>query len=207
MSSEAKVSANKANAQLSTGPVTDAGKQTVAANPVKHGLAGSEKRAVLPTERFEFEKFLQEYVAHFRPVGPDERDLVVSLAQNTWRLRRAHSMEAALFEKVALEREASAEIAIAQAQAFIDPVKGIQRISTYAARIERAIEKTHSKLYALQSARKAAYAKAEQEAILLAKLARSKNWSFDPASHFPPEGDFGGFLRKYAPPLSQSGVC
>ena len=193
MSSEAKISANQANSALSTGPVTETGKQTVAANPVKHGLAGSEKHAVLPSERGEFENFLAEYLAHFRPVGPDERDLVIFLSQNTWRLRRANCMEAALFEKAALEKEAPADRAMAEAEAFIDAAKGIQRISIYTARIQRAIEKTRAKLDALQSARKAAYAKAEEEAILLAKLARSKGWSFDPASHFAAEGDFGGF--------------
>ena len=193
MSSEAKITANQANAKLSTGPLTEAGKQAVAANPVKHGLAGSEKHAVLPGERAEFGKFLAEYIAHFRPVGPEERDLVVSLSQNTWRARRAHDMEAALFEKAILEKQETIDAATAQAEAWIDASKGIQRISLYAARIQRAIEKTRAKLDALQSARKAAYAKAEEEAILLSKLARSKGWTFDPATHVPPDGDFGGF--------------
>lgn len=193
MSSEAKIAANQANSAHSTGPVTEAGKQIVAGNSVKHGLAGSEKHAVLPGERAEFEKFLAEYLAHFRPVGPDERDCVISLAQNTWRGRRAHEMEAALFEKALLEKQENVDAATAQAESWTDASKGIQRISAYAARIERAIEKTRAKLDALQSARKAAYAKAEEEAILLSKLARSKGWSFDPATHFPANGDFGGF--------------
>jgi hypothetical protein len=77
-----------------------------------------------------------------------------------------------------------------QAEAFIDSAEGIERISACAARIQRAIEKTRVKLDALPSARKAPYAKAEDEAILLSKLARSKNWSLDPASHFPADGEF-----------------
>jgi hypothetical protein len=102
-------------------------------------------------------------------------------------------MEAALFEKAALEKEACADAATARAKAFIDAAKGIQRISIYAARIQRASEKTRARLDALQPACKAAYAKAEEEAILLLKLDRSKSWSFEPASHFPSYGGFGGF--------------
>jgi hypothetical protein len=106
-------------------------------------------------------------------------------------------MEAALFEQAILEKEEGADVASAQAQAFVDASKGLQRIALYAGRIQRTLDKDTARLDALQSARKAAYAKAQEEAILLAKLARSQNWSFSPASHFPSDGDFGGFLRKY----------
>jgi hypothetical protein len=46
----------------------------------------------------------------------------------------------------------------------------------------------------MQSERKAAYAKAEQEAILLTQLAHAKGKTAEAASHFPPERDFGGFV-------------
>jgi hypothetical protein len=193
MSSEAKIAANQSNSKSSTGAVTEAGKQIVSGNSVKHGLSASGKHAILPSERAQFEAFLDEYLAHFRPVGPEERDLVISLAQNTWRIRRAHEMEAALFEQAIREKEDGIDPATAQAQAWNDASKGIQRISLYASRIQRTIDKAGAKLDALQSARKAAFAKAQEEAILLAKLARAKGNSFDPASHLPPDGDFGGF--------------
>jgi hypothetical protein len=103
-------------------------------------------------------------------------------------------MEAALFEQALAEKEESIDSASAQATAWIDASKGLQRIALYAARIARAIDKDRARLDALQSARKAAYAKAQEEAILLAKLARSKGGSFQPADHFPTTGDFGGFV-------------
>ena len=193
MSSEAKIAANQANAAHSTGPVTEAGKQIVSGNSVKHGLAGSSKHAVLPGERAEFEKHLQGYLEHFSPVGPEETRLVISVAENSWRVRRAHAMESALFEQVILEKDDAVDPASAQAQAWIDASKGLQRIALYANRIERSITRDSAKLDALQSARKAAYAKAQEEAILLTKLAQAKGNTFDPASHFPSDGDFGGF--------------
>jgi hypothetical protein len=194
MSSEAKIAANQAAAKLSTGPVTEAGKQTVSGNALKHGLTSAGKHAILPGERAEYEKLLQDFLAHYRPAGPEENRLVVNIAENTIRVRRAHAMEAALFEQAILEKEDSVDAFSAQAQAWNDASKGIQRIALYAHRIERAITKDSAKLDALQSARKVAHAKAQEEAILLMKLARAKGNAFDPASHFPPDCDFGGFV-------------
>ena len=164
MSPESKTSSNRETPSHSTGPITEAGKQVVAANAVTHGLAGSSKHAVLPGERAEFEKFLAEYLVHFRPVGPEEKDIVTALAENNWRARRANAMEAALFEQALAEKEESIDSASAQATAWIDASKGLQRIALYAARIARAIDKDRARLDALQSARKAAYAKAQEAA-------------------------------------------
>ena len=194
MSSEAKIAANKTNSLSSTGRVTETGKETVSANALKHGLASAGKHAILPGERAEYEKLLAEFLAHYRPVGPEENRLTVNIAENTIRSRRAHAMEAALFEQAILEKEDGVDPASAQAQAWIDSTKGLQRIALYAHRIERAITKDSAKLEALQSARKASYAKAQEEAILLAKLARAKGNAFDPATHFSSDGDFGGFV-------------
>ena len=194
MSSEAKIAANQANSLSSTGPVTETGKETVSKNAVKHGLSNNGKHAILPGEQAEYEKLLQEFLAHYRPAGPEEHRLVVSISENTIRIRRAYAMEAALFQQAILEKEDGAGPVLAQAQAWIDATKGIQRMSLYANRIQRTLDQDSARLEALQSARKAAYAKAREEAILLAKLARAKGNSFDPASHFTPGGDFGGFV-------------
>lgn len=184
--------------KTATGPVTDAGKQIVAANAVKHGLAGSAAHACLPGERAAFDQHTREFLEHFRPVGPEETARATNLASNYWRLRRAHAMEAALFEQVILEKEGSADSASAQAQAWIDKTKGLQRISTYAARIQRELDKDAAALEALQKARKAAYAKAEEEAVLLTKLAHAKGETFDPAAHFASPEDCGGFVYSTA---------
>jgi hypothetical protein len=176
-----------------TGPTTEAGKETVSANAVKHGLSAT-KHAILPSERAEFEKFLEEFLAHHKPVGPEEHRLAVSVAENAWRVRRAHRMEAALFDQAIAEKEEGLDNAFAQAKAWIDPPKGLQRIGLYAARIQRTIDRDSARLEALQSARKAAYAKAQEEAILLCKLNYSTGHKFNPADHFAPNGDFGGFV-------------
>ncbi len=187
---------NRANAAHSTGPVTEAGKQAVAGNAVKHGLAG-KGHAVLPGEESAFEKHLHSYLEVFAPVGAPEQDLVRNIAENYWRLTRAHAMESAHFEQMVLEESGGLDPASAQAQAWNDAAKGLQRIALYAARIQRAIEKSTARLKELQAERKIAYANAQEEAILLTRLAESSGQRFDPAAHFSATESCGGF--EYSP--------
>lgn len=195
MSTPAQVSANQANSRLSTGPVTDAGKQAVSGNAVKHGLAGSSAHAVLPGEESAFAQHLEGFMKSYRPVGAAETAMVRALAENYWRLSRAHNLESALFEQVILGEEFEGmHPAHAMAKAWSDPQKGLQRVALYANRIQHAIDKTTAELNKIQEARKTAYAKAEQEAMLLTQLAHAKGKTETAATHFPPERDFGGFV-------------
>ena len=181
--------AEKPKPRLAAGPVTPAGKETVSANSLKHGLCG-KKFACLKQEREAFDKHVQSYFDHFAPFGPLEQDLTRTIAENYWRLRRAHEMENALFEAAVMEYEGDVlEPILPKAFAWEDKTTGLQRIATYARRIQSAIDKATAKLEQLQAERKAAYAKAQEEAIALTQLARSQNNAFNPAQYFtPPDG-------------------
>ena len=197
MSTAAQQAANRANSQLSTGPVTEAGKQTSAANAVTHGLCG-KSHAALPGEKEAIEQHCEGYREAYAPVGIPEHDLVRNIAEHQWRLRRAHAMETALLTQVMLEQEPGVDPDAAQAQAWIDPVKGLQRIALYAGRIQRAIEKNIAELKAMQAERKAAYALAREEAVLLTQLAHAKGQTYDPAPDFSPAESTGGFVYSIA---------
>jgi hypothetical protein len=184
---------NRPNPHPSTGPITPAGKQIVSGNALKHGLA-AKTHACLPGENEAFEKHCQGYLEAMLPVGKPEQDLVRNIAENYWRLKRAHAMENALFEQVVLEDSGGLDPASAQAQAWVDATKGLQRIALYAGRIQRAIDKSTAELKAIQQERKTAYAQAHQEAVLLTQLAAAKGETFDPASHFPVGAYFGHFV-------------
>ena len=68
MSSEARQSANAANAQLSTGPRTAEGKARSSQNARTHGLTASQ--LFIPAEsREEFDKLHDELQADIRPQG------------------------------------------------------------------------------------------------------------------------------------------
>jgi hypothetical protein len=193
MTSPAQASANRANAQLSTGPVTEAGKQTVSQNSLKHGLTGSV-HAALPGEQDAFEQHCDGYRKVYAPVGVPEQELVRNIAENYWHLKRAHAMETALFIQIEMEQADDLTPSSAHAQAWIDPVKGLQRIALYAGRIQRAIEKNTAELKAMQAQRKTLYALAQEEAILLTQLAEAKGQTVDATKDFPSPELCGGFV-------------
>jgi hypothetical protein len=188
--------ANKANAQLSTGPTSDAGKQTVSQNALRHGLSG-RVHAALPGEQEPFALHCRAWRDALLPVGTIEETLTQDIAADRWRLTRARTMENALFTQIEIAEDADPDPATADAQAWVDPSKGLQRIALYAGRIQRAIEKNTNTLQALQLERKAAYAQAQEQAIALTQLAEAKGQTYDPAPDFTPAELHGGFV--YSP--------
>ena len=86
-SSIARISANRANAQKSTGAITQLGKQTVSQNALKHGLFA--KKLVLDDEdTAEFNALLEELRESLYSVGVLEHSLVERIATSLWRQKR-----------------------------------------------------------------------------------------------------------------------
>jgi hypothetical protein len=82
MSSPARNFANAANAQLSTGPRTEAGKAQSAQNARKHGLTAVE--LLIPFEdREEFEALHADYETDIRPQGALQQSLFDELVAST----------------------------------------------------------------------------------------------------------------------------
>src|ERR1700722_9597288 len=101
MSTPAQAAASIANSKLSTGPSSDAGKQTVSSNAFDHGLASSKPAHVaLPGEEDLFAAHLESYRKAYAPANQPEADLVRTLAESYWRLERAHKLENALFQQI-----------------------------------------------------------------------------------------------------------
>jgi len=95
MSTRAQRRANKRNAQQSTGPQTDAGKQRSSHNALKHGLLA--KHPVIPGEDpVEYQHKLDRLRADIRPLNSLEDDLVEQIADASWRLKRIARIQAAV---------------------------------------------------------------------------------------------------------------
>ena len=91
--SERKREANRQNAQKSTGPKTDAGKERSSRNAIKHAM-WSQRRVQLFGESEQ--DFLQRYAAlreYYQPVGPVEEFEVERIAQMQRRMERASRFE------------------------------------------------------------------------------------------------------------------
>ena len=93
MTTEAKIAANMANAQLSTGPRTDKGKAISSQNALKHGLTA--KTVLIPGEDpAEYEKFSAGLVKGYDPLDAVEEALAIELIDLQWRLLRVPQFEA-----------------------------------------------------------------------------------------------------------------
>ena len=97
MTSLKQIEANRRNAENSTGPRSEAGKQRSSRNAVRHGLTA--ETVIEPLEDAEdYAAFEEAIAASFDPETAVERELILRLASLLWRLRRATSIETALFQ-------------------------------------------------------------------------------------------------------------
>ena len=83
-----QISANQANAQQSTGPVTEEGKARSARNNFRHGLA-SGQLIVQGEAPAEFEALAEDLFNEHQPATTTEENLVLSMAQHFWLGQRA----------------------------------------------------------------------------------------------------------------------
>ncbi len=115
MTSLRQIEANRRNAAKSTGPMTDAGKQTSRCNAVRHGLTAE---TVIPSleDAEDYRTFELSVTADFEGRTAVEREMVLRLASLLWRLRRATTIETGLLQiqgkadvadRVALHRAAN----------------------------------------------------------------------------------------------------
>jgi hypothetical protein len=97
MTSFRQIEANRRNAQLSTGPVTEDGKKRSRQNAVRHGLTAETVIDALEDAE-DYAAFEMAVTADYDAQSAVERELVLRLASLLWRLRRATSIESGLFK-------------------------------------------------------------------------------------------------------------
>jgi hypothetical protein len=97
MSSFRQIEANRRNARLSTGPVTEEGKKKSRQNAVRHGLTAETVIGSLEDAE-DYSAFELAVTADYDAQSAVERQLVLRLASLLWRLRRATAIETGLFE-------------------------------------------------------------------------------------------------------------
>src|SRR5437762_989972 len=108
---------NRQNAQHSTGPRTEDGKNRTRLNGLRHGLTGHT--VVMPYEdREAYDRFCADTIASYEPATETELTLAKTIAEESWRLSRAKAIEGNIF---ALDLENAnpqddTEAAFAQAQ-------------------------------------------------------------------------------------------
>ena len=161
--SDAKAQANRANAQHSTGPRSEAGKATVSRNAVSHGLYG----AGAPDngeDHAAFTKLYEDLRTRFVPDGLAETALVARLATIMWRLSRVSAAEHAVYadheqDFVPANDDGTTAVTVdlpqlwgrAHSAGAID--SAIARINRHEAHLQRMQQRTLDTLMALQGLR------------------------------------------------------
>jgi hypothetical protein len=102
MSSFRQMEANRRNAQLSTGPVSEEGKRRSRQNAVRHGLTAETVIDALEDAE-DYAAFEMAVTADYDAQSAVERELVLRLASLLWRLRRATAIESGLFKIHAMQ--------------------------------------------------------------------------------------------------------
>jgi hypothetical protein len=159
--SEKQLAANRRNAKSSTGPSSDAGRKTVSLNAVKHGLTGHV--AVLPNEDIAaHQTFCSELIDEMAPANAMELNLAQSIAQDLWRLNRAHAIENNMFAVGVTEddpdpdHDPAKQLALASARTFMNHANKFGLLTIYEQRINRAVHKNRAELRLMQMERRQA---------------------------------------------------
>jgi hypothetical protein len=153
---------NRNNAQHSTGPKSEAGKWRSSLNALRHGLTGQV--VVMPTEDVAaYRSHVKSFTDEYNPKGATEAQLVQSLADTSWRLNRAASLESDLLTLAAARQpnpltEAPDEVqaAMAIAAALESQSKALMNLRLHSQRLSRQFERTVTQLRDLQKTRLAA---------------------------------------------------
>ena len=137
--SERKRTANRTNAQKSTGPKTQAGKEKSKMNAVKHGIL-CDQLIIMGGEGQEdltaFEELRAGLRAHYQPVGPLEDILVQMMTGYLWKGRRAQRYEGGAIQRQiehqqdleTARREGRFQEALAAGESLEESVLGLQHL-------------------------------------------------------------------------------
>jgi hypothetical protein len=194
--SPARLAANHANAQFSTGPKTETGKANSSKNALKTALTG--RTVLLPSDDADrYERHLAAYQKAYRPLGERELEMVQSLADTTWRIDRIPGIEEALYYQGSLEFDQSsvefdAEVtaidprsqgALLRMHTFLKYEKQFRNLHIQEMRLQRQRQKLILEIKQLQVEREA---KERDDLSIAAKLyilAKTDRKPFDPADH------------------------
>jgi hypothetical protein len=202
--SEARLAANRANAvdeaailsepktqkRLSTGPKTPEGKAKVSLNAVKTALTGAT--VLLSTDdAAEYQRHIALYEKEFKPVGLEESELVQSLADISWRLRRIPALEMAIYAQGRIEfanhfenqEDPAVRRGLIELHTHLVYERQLRNLQLQESRLVRRRERESAQLRRLQQERTQKEKRALETAAQLYVAARRDTKPFDPAMH------------------------
>jgi hypothetical protein len=147
MISDKQLEANRSNAELNSGPKTEAGRNRSRMNALRHGLTG-QVTTMTDEDRAAHDQFSKALIKDLAPEGAMETQLAQRIATDSWRLNRASAIEDNLFAlgldqndgKLCLDHE-QIDAALTTAHVFTLGSKQRQLLTLYEQRIDGSLQK------------------------------------------------------------------
>ena len=160
MATEAQMTANRKNAESSTGPTSQEGKARSSLNAIKTGLT-ARTMVFTPEDAQIYQQFSARLHTKYAPVDDDEKDLVQVIIDCEWRLRDVAPLEAAILaggrdkcaHLVADVQDPVQREALLRAEIYFMFKKDLTNIALQDRRISNKLQKAEAKLEALRAAR------------------------------------------------------
>jgi hypothetical protein len=184
--SPAHLTANRANAQRSTGPTTAEGKAKSSLNAVKTGLTG--RTVLLPADdAIAYQQHVDRRFAKYAPSTDDERSLTQAVADTEWRLLRIAPLEAGVYavgrrklaESFPEEQDPANREALITTEIFLAFRKDFSNLALQERRLRNQRSADIAELEQLQKDRRDKHAAALKRAVALYKSTRELDLSFD----------------------------
>src|SRR5882724_3972844 len=163
MATPNQLAANRANAQLSTGPTSSEGKAKVSHNALKTGLTG--RTILLPSDDVAaYQAQVDRIFRQFTPESDEEKRLTQCLADTLWRLDRIPSLEAGIYAigrrelatQFTDEEDEAVRKSMIEAQIFLSYRRDLNNLSIQETRLRRQYEKDEADLKRLIAEREKA---------------------------------------------------
>jgi hypothetical protein len=137
---DTRLAANRANAQLSTGPRTEEGKKRCSLNAFRQ-RPHRPNRHPHPEDQSAFQKHCDAIRQELAPVAALETNLAQAITEDYWCLNRARPLENSIFT-LGLQEHSDSEAAnsevdaaLAQGRTWIAQARNLQLLTTYEQRI------------------------------------------------------------------------
>jgi hypothetical protein len=160
MNATTRAEINRKNAQSSTGPTSESGKQRSAVNGIKHGLTG-QRLLLLPHEVEPYQRMTGAFRSDYNPQTELESQLVQHIVDCNMRLHRIAAIESNMFAVGTIENiredvghDAATEAVIAQTRAWINQADSFEKLGRHEGRISRQLLKYTQEIDRVQTIRR-----------------------------------------------------
>ena len=159
MNAKTRAEINRKNAENSTGPTSESGKQKSALNGIKHGLTG-QRLLLLPHEVEPYQRMTEAFHHDYKPQTEIEYRFVQHIVDCNMRLHRIAAIESNMFAvgtidnlREDVEHDDATEAVIAQTRAWMQQADSFEKLGRHEGRISRQLLKYTQEIDRIQNLR------------------------------------------------------